>query len=205
MVPPFPLALWVSVTFLCLSQSTVFIPEQCTHFPKEIKNFRWDPRHLFLQPDPYQDFRKCWRCHHTHAISCCPGLPGNSFHTWNHLLGFGTCIARPETRLGRVGQRRRLTSLMIAQPVKSGNENRHKHNHKWNTEGRASCVTLFISSVWERAEPCVFSTISEQRQGCVLGCWSALQLVKIRQWKTSLFKGIEGNIKYFSLEHLHCI
>lgn len=135
------------------------------------------------------------------------GSLGTGFHTWNHLPGLGTFTAHSETQLGRVGQGRRLTSLVIAQPVKSVYENRNKHNHKWSIEGRATCVALFISYIWKGTEPCRFSTISEQRQGCFLGYWRALRLVKIRQGKTSLFKDIERSTKDFSLEykHLHCI
>lgn len=112
MVPPLPLAFWVSVCITgpdfpasgaraqCSSQSNVLTP-----LIKEIKHFRWALKHFLPQPNTYQDFNmKCWRCHHTHPIPQGPGLPGNSFHTWNHLLGFGTCIACSETQLGRVAR-----------------------------------------------------------------------------------------------------
>lgn len=213
MVAPLSLASQVSViqglTFLCLKPEHSVHPRALYWIPlsRRVKHFRWDPRHLSLQPNTYQDFnRKCWRCHHTHPISQGPGLPGNRF-TWSHLLGFGTYIAHSEKQLEMVGQGRRLTSPMSAQPAKSVSKNRYKHNHRWSIEGTASFVTLFISYTWEGAEPCRFSTISEQRQGCFLGCWRALQLVKISQWKTFLFKSIEGSIKDFSLEykHLRCM
>lgn len=150
---------------------------------RRVKHFRRDLRHLSLRPDTYHDFsRKCWRCHHAQPISQGSGLPGNRLPYLKSPSRF--CHMHcPFWNTAGVVQGKRLMSLMIAQPVKSVYENRHKHNHRWSIEGRASCVTLFISYVWEGVEPCRFSTISEQRQGCFLGCWCALQLVKIRRWK----------------------
>lgn len=127
---------------------------------RRVKHFRWDPRHLSLQPNTYHDFnRKCWRCHHTHPISRGPGLPGTRF-TWSHLLDFGTYIDLSEKQLEMVGQGRRFTSHMIVQTAKSVSKNRYKHNHRRSIEGKANFVTLFISYMWEGAEPCRFSTIS---------------------------------------------
>lgn len=154
---------WLSCVW---SQSTVFIPEQCTEFCLlwRIKHLRWDLRHLSLQPNTYQYFnRKYWRCCHTHPISQSSGLPGNRFpylkspsRFWHLHCPFWNTARGWWPREG--GLYRQWLFNLLKQCMKIG------ISIIMGGYGEEQVVWRFSRHTCEKgAEPCRFSTISEQR------------------------------------------